>query len=77
MGMTELVYLAIKNIASSKMHVIIFSFVDFSWTVDISYYIFQLYIVFRERVNAVLESKYGTNIFPWNVLCDAAFCSCF
>lgn len=30
MGMVELIYLVIKNMASSKMHMIIFSFVDFS-----------------------------------------------
>lgn len=30
MGMTELIYLVLKNITSSKMHGIIFSFVDFS-----------------------------------------------
>lgn len=29
MEMSELIYLLIKNIAFSKMHVIIFSFVDF------------------------------------------------
>lgn len=29
MEMTELIYLLVKNTASSKMHVIIFSFVDF------------------------------------------------
>lgn len=46
MAMTELIYLVIKNIASSKMHVIIFIFVDFSRTIDISQYILQLYIVF-------------------------------
>lgn len=77
MAMTELIYLVIKNIASSKMHVVIFSFVDFSWTIDISQYILQLYIVFWETVNGALESNYGSNIFPWNALCVAAFCSCF
>lgn len=29
MEMSELIYLLLKNIASSKMHMIIFSFVDF------------------------------------------------
>lgn len=77
MGMVELIYLVIKNMASSKMHMIIFSFVDFSWTVDLSQCILQLHIVFWDRVNAALESNYGTNIFPWNVLCNAGFYSCF
>lgn len=30
MRMAELIYLVIKDMASSKMHMIIFSFVDFS-----------------------------------------------
>lgn len=77
MGMVELIYLVIKNMASSKMHIIIFSFVDFSWTVDVSQCTLQLHIAFWDRVNAALESNYGTNIFPWNVLCDARFYSCF
>lgn len=49
MGMTELIYMVVRNIASSKMHVIIFSFVDFSWTIDISQYVLQLCIVFKRE----------------------------